>query len=63
MSEDELSQEQAADEIQELLSHCGAVASPRLIRLRRLSASMQSLEWQLARKGTAPEPAQTEEEG
>lgn len=62
MSEDEISQEQAGDEIQELLSHCGAVASARLMRLSRLSASMQSLEWQLARKGTAREPANPEED-
>jgi hypothetical protein len=62
MADDELAQEQPADDIQDLLKHFGAAASPRLMRLRRISARMQSLEWQLARQSAPREPAKPEDD-
>ena len=60
MPEDETTQEPSTDDIQDLLQQAGAAPSPRLLRLRRIAASMQSLEWQLARKNANREAAPDE---
>ena len=53
MPDENVTKEQWRDELQDLIKRSGAQASQRLVRLSRLAADMQSLEWELLRKNGA----------